>query len=154
MHAVTFGQLSKMYSYQKNIIKIKVSQNFIDVSPKNLENYLNLLTKFRNVAAHGERFYCFKTKTDIQDTTIHKKLKIPKKNGKYTKGKNDLFSIIIIFYYLLTHEDFLTFCEQLEKILLLGEKALSHIKNKNILELMGIPQNWTEFKKMKNDTKI
>lgn len=115
MHTITFGQLSKMYSFQKNIMKIKISQNFINVFPKNLENYLDVLTKFRNVAAHGERFYCYKTKTDIHDTSVHKELNIPKIHGKYTKGKNDLFSIIIIFCYLLTSDNFLTFCEQLEK---------------------------------------
>lgn len=57
------------------------------------------MTKHRNVCAHGERFFNYATKDSITDTVIHRKLRILQKNGRYQKGKNDIFSEVIILKY-------------------------------------------------------
>ena len=54
------------------------------------------MTKHRNVCAHGDRFYNYKTKDSIADTIVHKKLNLPKSNGRYELGKNETALGILI----------------------------------------------------------
>ena len=58
---------------------------------KDMHSFLSIMTKHRNVCAHGERFFNCVTKDSITDTLIHRKLCIPQKDGRYQMGKNDIF---------------------------------------------------------------
>lgn len=78
-NGVTFGSLSKFYSFTTQDIQTKVAKNFDKVNRKQLEQYLSVITKFRNVCAHGERLFSYQTRNDIPDTDLHVKLGIPKK---------------------------------------------------------------------------
>ena len=101
---ITFGSLSKFYSYTTQDLKVKISKNFDKVNEKQLEQYLTVITKFRNVCAHNERLYSYKTRNDIPNTTIHQKLGISKNGSQYVCGKHDLFALVIAFRYLLPDE--------------------------------------------------
>ena len=54
------------------------------------------------------RLFSYHTYIDIPDTLLHKKLGISKNGSKYIYGKNDLFSVVITFRYLLPKTDFFT----------------------------------------------
>ena len=56
---------------------------------------LTAMVKFRNVCAHGERLFTYRTADSIHDLPIHKKLDISQKGTQYINGKNDLFSVVI-----------------------------------------------------------
>ena len=105
-NGVTFGSLSKFYSFTTQDIQTKVAKNFDKVNRKQLEQYLSVITKFRNVCAHGERLFSYQTRNDIPDTDLHVKLGIPKNGTQYALGKRDLFAVVIAFRYLLSNEDF------------------------------------------------
>ena len=82
MNAMTFGQLSKMYSFLSSRIQSKISRNFNHVNERELEQYLNVLVLYRNVCAHNERLYDYKyRKGTIDDTDVHKLLALPKKTA-------------------------------------------------------------------------
>ena len=108
-----------------------------------MHSFLSIMTKHRNVCAHGERFFNYTTKDSITDTIIHKKLRIPQVNGRYQKGKNDIFSEVIILKYFLDEEDFRNFYYELKHC----------IKKQNpgndILDLMGFPENWMAILRLK-----
>ena len=97
----------------------------------------------RNVCAHGDRFFNYRTKDSITDTAIHEKLHIPKVNGRYQMGKNDLFSEVIILKYLLDKEDFRNFYYELKNCL------KNQTPGEDILALMGFPDNWMSILRMK-----
>ena len=78
-----------------------------------MDSFLSVLTKYRNVCAHGECLFSYKTVDSISDTSLHEKLKLPKKGNQYIKGKQDLFVVVIVFRYLLPNSDFLTFKRKL-----------------------------------------
>ncbi|MDR2599431.1 MAG: Abi family protein, partial [Oscillospiraceae bacterium] len=59
---LTFGNISKMYQCVTQDLQVKVSKNYVSVNEKELIQYLKVLTKFRNVCAHGDRLFTFTTK--------------------------------------------------------------------------------------------
>lgn len=141
LNGVTFGTLSKFYSYTTQNLKVKVSKNFGGVNERQLEQYLSVITKFRNVCAHNERLYSYQTRNDIPDTAIHQKLGIPKSGTQYRCGKRDLFAVVIAFRYLLPNDSFRKFKASLSRILkhYLKSGAMSEA---DLYRYMGFPDNW------------
>lgn len=78
---------------------------------------LVILTKYRNICAHGNRLFNAKTQDSIPDLTAHKKLRIPKVNSRYQQGKSDLFATVISLKYLLDATDFRLFYYELKKVI-------------------------------------
>lgn len=145
MNALTFGQISKMFDFLPQSIQGKVCQDFETVKKNEMAKFLRVLTLFRNVCAHNERLFSYHTHIDIPDTLLHEKLTIPKNGSTYVIGKNDLFSVVIAFSYLLTRNDFFKFKKEMLDVLCKYEKSSSYLKNKEILKYMGFPENWQEI---------
>lgn len=149
-NAVSFGSLSKFYSYTTSDLQSKVAKNFDKVNQRQLEQFLSVITKFRNVCAHGERLYSYKTRNDIPNTALHQKLEIPLNGTQYAMGKNDLFAVVIAFRYLLPNEDFKRFKRALANILQHYLKSQGAMPEADMYQYMGFPANWksiTSFKK-------
>lgn len=106
IQVLTLGQISHMFDYLKASVPIKVCNEFYQIGRKDMHSFLSIMTKHRNVCAHGDRFFNYRTKDSITDVAIHEKLHIPRINGRYQMGKNDIFSEVIILKYLLDKEDF------------------------------------------------
>ena len=145
VNAMTFGSLSKMYIFLTSDLQTKVSKNFPNVNEKQLRQYLSVLTKFRNVCAHNERLFSYRTKDSIPDTNLHRKLCIPKMGSTYTLGKRDLFAVVIAFRYLLSPDEFRIFksalASHIDKIL----NKMDHITETELLDAMGFPLNWKKI---------
>ena len=71
---------------------------------------------FRNICAHGERLYSYKTKNAIPDFPIHDKLGIIKKGKQYECGKHDLFAVVIALRYLLPKDLIKKFKQELANL--------------------------------------
>lgn len=149
VNTLTFGQLSKIYSFLPFQIQSDISHNFIHVNEKALEQYLRSLVLYRNVCAHNERLFSHKIYSDIPDTPLHNKLKIPRSGTQFSMGKRDLFSIVIAFRYLLSKNDFKIFKLNLSKLIDKYIKSTSCISEQKLLYLMGFPQNWKDISKYK-----
>lgn len=48
---------------------------------------LAVMTKFRNVCAHSDRLFDFRTKDALCDMKIHERLFSPREQGRYVYGK-------------------------------------------------------------------
>ena len=145
-NGITFGTLSKFYSLMTQDLKAKVSKNFKSVNEKQLEQFLTVITKFRNVCAHNERLYSYTTRDDIPNTEVHKKMNILIKGNNYVYGKNNLFAIVISFRYLLPFDDFAKFLQSLDEIINHYLMSQEYISQNELLNLMGFPQNWKSIK--------
>ena len=145
MNGVTFGTLSKFYSLVTPDLKAKVSKNFLGVNEKQLEQFLSVMTKFRNVCAHNERLFTYRTMNDIPDTLLHSKLGITRKGTTYVNGKNDLFSVVIALRYLLPNESFRKFKASLVRIIRHYLKNTTALTEEDVLSRMGFPPNWSRI---------
>ena len=137
MKTLTFGQISK------------ISIHFAHVSEKELIQYMKVLTLYRNVCAHNERLFSYKSRFDIPDTILHKEMEIPRKGNQYECGKNDLFSVIIAFQMLLTKEDFVEFEKSLNLVINQYINKVGKISKDIFLKEMGFPANWENVSKYK-----
>ena len=142
INVLTFGNLSKMYQVFPQSLQSKVCKNFGIINRKQMEQFLSVLTKFRNVCAHGERLFTYRTIDNISDLPLHSKLSIPKNGIQYLNGKNDLFAVVIAFRYLLPAKDFLAFKRRLIRLIDTTSGKLVHIDNEKLLKRMGFPPNW------------
>ena len=125
-----------------NSIQCKISKEFDHVSERQLHQFIRVLSSCRNVCAHGERLYSFHINETIPDTMLHSKLKIFQKNGQYTLGKQDLFSVVIALRYLISTQDFKSFKRSLKKLITTVLRNCPHITERQLLSEMGFPLNW------------
>lgn len=140
---MTLGQVAHMFDYLKATVPIKICKDFHEIERMQMHTFLSVMTKHRNVCAHGERFFNYVTKDSIKDTVIHRKLGITRENGRYICGKNDLFSGVIILKYLLDKEDFRDFYYDLKRCI------NKRKPNQSIMEMMGFPENWMKIIRLK-----
>lgn len=149
MQTLTFGQASKMYSFLTTQMQSKITTNYPNVSEKELGQYLKVLTHFRNICAHNERLFSFKSRFEIPNTKLHEKLKIQKTGNQYIQGKHDLFAIVISFRYLLNNDDFKSFKKELIKLINCFGKQTTASKKNKLLNAMGFPNNWKNIARYK-----
>lgn len=146
-NVLTFGNLSKMFRVFPQSLKSKVSKNFEPLNQHQMEQFLSVLTKYRNVCAHGERLFTYRTVDAIADTLLHKKLSLPQSGNQYEKGKQDLFAVVIAFRYLLPGKDFLKFKRKLIKEIDRVNREVEHISEVELLNKMGFSENWKSITK-------
>jgi abortive infection bacteriophage resistance protein len=149
INAMTFGQLSKMYSFLPSKTQGRISRNFIHVNERELEQYMKVLVLYRNVCAHNERLFSHKVFSEIPNTVLHQKLSIPQIGTQYILGKKDLFAVVIAFRYLLPKEDFLSFKRELVRQIEAYQKKSQRISEKQLLHAMGFPENWKTITRYK-----
>lgn len=146
MKALTLGTVSKMYGSLTSAVQSQISKEFPGISESSLSNMLKYSTKIRNVCAHNERLFDYKSvKNMIADTEIHQKLGA-RKNSQYTQGKNDLFAMVIILKYLLSEKDFNDFFFFLKRQIDVLCESLNVLQRPQLYKYMGFPSNWETIK--------
>lgn len=145
INVLTFGNLSKMYQVFPQSLQSKICKNFGIINQRQMEQFLSVLTKFRNVCAHGERLFTYRTMDNISDLPLHQKLSIPMNGIQYQYGKKDLFAVVIAFRYLIPAKDFVAFKKKLSRLIDNVSTSLTHMDDSELLERMGFPPNWKDI---------
>ena len=108
-----------------------------------LESALFYLSKIRNFCAHGNRLYCFRSKTPIFTSVMHDTLGLQKNDkGEYLSGKRDLFAAVIILKCLLPKTIFKTFVKSIYHELDILQRKLKVLTEEDVLVVMGFPKDW------------
>lgn len=149
VNAMTFGSLSKFYSLLTPDLKVKVAKHFDKVNDRQLEQFLSVITIFRNVCAHNERLFSHMTNNDIPNTALHIKLSIPRIGTQYCYGKRDLFAVVVAFRYLLSNADFKKFKRSLTRIIDHHLASSQAIPESLLYQYMGFPYNWKKISQYK-----
>ena len=142
IQSITFGSLSKMYMFSYQHLQSQVSRNFDCIYPNHLCKMLNIMSKFRNVCAHGERLYNFKTRNSILDLPIHNNIENYNPNSK-----NDVFNLLICFKYLSAGYDFVTLIQSIDEMIDTTKPFLGDYYTSKLLSSMGFPENWKDITK-------
>ncbi len=138
---LSFGIISEFFS----ILKKEDQYEIVDIYNIDIDvfiDYLSVLSNYRNLCAHEDILYDNKTSKVIDDTKYHKMLNIPIMDNEYIYGKNDIFSILIIFKSFLKHDELKQVILELTSALNNLEYNLKTIPLIKILDRMGFPDNW------------
>ena len=139
---LTLGTISKFYSLMKQPERQEIAKIF-DLQENELTSILTFLSSVRNICAHSNRLYCFRTRRPLVDMKLHVELNIPKINGnEFEYGKRDLFAIMIIFKLMLSRNEFRIVIKQLNNELRTLSAKLKVLSEEDVLSCMGFPQDW------------
>lgn len=141
---LSFGKISKLYSFMKQKEQNNVSRKF-NIKSDNLKVYLINLGNVRNICAHDEKLYDIILKKRINITEYHKKLNIRKTENRVTYATRDLFSIVIILKMMLENTHFNAFYKSIIKEIENLENSLSLIHIDKVLYKMGFPKNYKDL---------
>lgn len=110
---------------------------------------LAVLVKFRNVCAHGERLFTYRTADSIPDLPMYIKLNISQKGVQYVKGKNDLFSVVIVLRYMLSDYWYKMFIKELKSLIEKYLKKHDSISEQELYGRMRFPESWKKITRYK-----
>lgn len=124
------SQLSRTYNIQPNILR----------------NYIQRVNLFRNVCAHHQRLYCYRTINTLKTRNLKSlfsslNVEYDEDSHSYKRNTRDYMSLIIVFKRFLDQDDFREFCDGLEKLLNILQLKLPEEYYKNIVFSMGIHDN-------------
>lgn len=141
---LSFGLVCELFSILTDEDKLEVASVF-GISVQYLEDFLPILSNYRNLCAHEDIVFDHKTERVIPDTEYHKKLNIFKMDDEYIYGKNDIFSVIIIFKMLLEEDEFRLMLKEFEYELEKLDGIVDSVPVAKILDTMGVPKNYMEL---------
>ena len=144
---LSFGIVSELYLILKTVDQAEVAKVF-NVNPNDLALYLPILSNYRNLCAHEEILYDYHVQRRINDTRFHEILGIPKMNGEYIYGKDDLFALTIMLKQLLRKDDFKLMYEELNYEISLLSGRLKSISIGKVLDKMGFPANYLDLERI------
>ena len=141
---LSFGIVCELYTVLKTEDKIEIAEVF-NTTPSVLEDTLVILSNYRNLCAHEDIVFEHRTERIIPDTEYHEYMNIPKMDGEYIYGKNDLFAVIIIFKILLNDSNFRLMMKEIEYEIELLDGRIDTISINKILDRMGFPKDYMEI---------
>lgn len=141
---LSFGMVCELYSILKDEDKLEIATIF-GLSKEYLEDFLPILSNYRNLCAHEDIVFDHKTERVIPDTEYHKKLNIFKMDDEYIYGKNDIFAVIIIFKLLLEDDEFRLMLKEFDYEFEKLDARIDSIPVEKILDTMGIPKNFMDI---------
>lgn len=144
---LSFGIVGELYTILKQEDQEAIAQIF-NVDVDSLLTYLPIIANYRNLCAHEDICYEHRTQKEIPITKYHEQLSIPKTNGDYVYGINDLFALIIILKELLRPDDFRMMLSEISYELDYLTGRLQSIPIDKILDRMGFPKNYKEIVRM------
>jgi abortive infection bacteriophage resistance protein len=141
---LSFGLMCELYSILKEQDKDEIATIF-GVPTNYLENFLPILSNYRNLCAHEDIVFDHKTEKYIPDNEYHEKMKIFRMDEEYIYGKNDIFAVIMIFKYLLSDDNFRLLMKEMEYEIEALDGKVDVIPISKILDHMGFPKNYMDI---------
>lgn len=141
---LSFGLMSELFTILKQEDQEEIA-SYYSVDDEELEDYLSVLSNYRNLCAHEDILYNHETQRGIEDTRFHLLLDIPKVEDEYIYGKHDIFALIIILKQLLTESDFKMMMNEIDYEIDRLSSQLRVIDIKKVLYRMGFPDNYKQI---------
>ena len=141
---LSFGIVGELYGILDTDDKVEISRLY-NIDVETLIIYLSILANYRNLCAHEDILYNHRTQKVIPDCRFHQELNIDMTDGEYNYGKNDLFSVVIIFKQMLSESEFRDFVNEVGYEIDILEGKSNTVPINNFLNKIGFPDNWREI---------
>ncbi|MBR1376925.1 MAG: Abi family protein [Bacilli bacterium] len=141
---LSFGIVSELYAILRYDDQKVIAEKY-GLDTETLGIYLSLIANFRNLCAHEEILYDYRTQKVIPDCYIHSALNIEKDDGGYIYGKNDLFALMIMLKALLTDKEFRSLTYEIGYEIDILDQHIDVVPLESILNKIGFPNNWKDI---------
>src|SRR5574344_260912 len=141
---LSFGLVSELYAILKVEDQNEIA-SYYHVTSDILGLYISLIANYRNLCAHEEILYDYRTQRVIPDTEIHRKLNIEQNEDGYMYGKNDLFALIIMLKTMLTDIEFRKLIYEIGYEIDILDQNVDTVPLVTILNKIGFPENWKQI---------
>ena len=144
---LSFGIVSELFTILKPEDQQEIASIY-KISPENLAQYFQIMANFRNLCAHEDILYDHRSQRIIDNTKYHSYLNIPRMNGEYIYGKDDLFALIIILKQILRENNFRLLIREISYEIDVLEGKLKVISIDKVLDAIGFPKNYKDIVRM------
>ena len=145
---LSFGLINELYGILKTQDRQDIASIY-NLSVEDMDIYLSLLANYRNLCAHEDIVYDHRTQKFINDTIYHEKLKIKKDElNEYTKGKRDIFALIIILKQLLDNDKFAQMMNEINTKFEDFSNQVQSVKIDKLYDYMGFVNNYMDIIEM------
>ena len=144
---LSFGIVSELFTILKPEDQQEIASIY-KISPENLAQYFQIMANFRNLCAHEDILYDHRSQRIIDNTKYHSYLNIPRMNGEYIYGKDDLFALIIILKQILREDNFRLLIREISYEIDVLEGKLKVISIDKVLDAIGFPKNYKDIVRM------
>lgn len=141
---LSFGIISELYMILKIEDKKEIAK-YYGVDEEVLSVFLPIMSNYRNLCAHEDILYDHKTQRGIPNNKYHHMLNIPTVEYEYIYGKNDLYSLVIMFKYMLSPDDFRLLIYEIGYEIDVLDGKVDSIPLDKILDNIGFPTNWRDI---------
>ena len=138
---LSFGLISELFMILKPEDQQEIAK-YYKMDAYDMTVFLPIMSNYRNLCAHEDMLYTYRTQRSIPNNIYHHKLNIPKIDEEYVYGKNDLFSLVLMFKFMLSKEDFKLLVYELGYEVDLLDNKLNSIEINKVLDKIGFPTNW------------
>ena len=138
---LSFGLISELFMILKPEDQKEIAK-YYKMDSYDMTVFLPIMSNYRNLCAHEDMLYTYRTQRSIPNNIYHYKLNIPKIDEEYVYGKNDLFSLVLMFKFMLSKEDFKLLVYELGYEVDLLDNKLNSIEIDKVLDKIGFPTNW------------
>lgn len=138
---LSFGIVSELFTILKDEDQQEIADIYkLDIA--SLSIYLSILANYRNLCAHEDILYDYRTQRKIPDTKYHYQLDIEKSEDEYKYGKNDLFAVIIVLKQMLSPEEFRNLINEIGYEIDILDGRINTLSIDELLNKISFPSNW------------
>lgn len=142
---LSFGIISELYMILKPEDQKEIAK-YYNMDKEDMCIFLPIMSNYRNLCAHEDIIYNYRTQRSIPNNKYHQMLRIEKsEDDEYIYGKNDLFSLILMFKYMLREDDFRKLVNETGYEIDVLDGKLNVIEISKILDKLGFPPNWRDI---------
>ena len=142
---LSFGIISELYMILKPEDQKEIAK-YYNMDKEDMCIFLPIMSNYRNLCAHEDIIYNYRTQRSIPNNKYHQMLRIEKsEDDEYIYGKNDLFSLILMFKYMLREDDFRKLVNEIGYEIDVLDGKLNVIEISKILDKLGFPPNWRDI---------
>ncbi|MCC5908955.1 MAG: Abi family protein [Clostridiaceae bacterium] len=164
MNVLTFGNVSHLFTLQKKDVQVDIIKSLnlhtvpvtpYDLSIINTSRILQILSIYRNICAHNERFYITKVKVPIDDNYMYFGKKLPHavnpslrkrlnaaQKKKRLRARQGIYVLIFIISLFMDKKDLNDFVFEIRNEFKKLECQLSTISIDEIERFMGLNFDW------------
>ena len=142
---LSFGIISELYMILKPEDQKEIAK-YYNMDKEDMCIFIPIISNYRNLCAHEDIIYNYRTQRSIPNNKYHQMLRIEKsEDDEYIYGKNDLFSLILMFKYMLREDDFRKLVNEIGYEIDVLDGKLNVIEISKILDKLGFPPNWRDI---------